>query len=98
MHWPIQAVLCLPAKQAGREFIVPASQSALLCFSGRLVEVDQQKWCFFISLFNWKGAENRLRAQWIIVLGWWFIQGWRNGQEISSKAPAVSRNEGFDPL
>jgi len=61
MHWPIQAVLCLPAKQAGREFIVPASQSALLCFSGRLVEVDQQKWCFFISLFNWKGAENRLR-------------------------------------
>jgi len=60
MYWPTQAVLCLPAKQAVREFIVPASQYALVCFSDRLVETGQQDWCFFVSLFNWKGAKNRL--------------------------------------
>ena len=47
-----QAVLGLPAKQVVREFIMPASQYALVCFSDRLVEVGQQDWCFFVSLFN----------------------------------------------
>ena len=63
MHWPIQAVLRLSAKQAVREFMVPASQYALACFSGRLVEVDPQEWCFFVSLFNWEGAKNRLKGK-----------------------------------